>query len=78
VPAEPQDFSLVFEWTGKPEPKHLSAYRQWALFVHQTLADRWGGRILYAVGVSANETELWQIEPGQAPKLAKKLNVGIR
>jgi hypothetical protein len=68
---------LVLEWSGKPKSKHLAAYRQWALFIHQTLADRWGERILYVLGTTANQTELWSFEPGRAPKLIKKLDVGI-
>jgi hypothetical protein len=72
-----QNVVFNFEWTGKPKPKHLTAYRQWALFLNQTVADRWGQTILYALGTASDETELWTFKPGQAPKLAKRLNVGI-
>jgi hypothetical protein len=65
------------EWSGRPKPKHISTYRQWILFVIQTLADRWEKKVLYALGVSPRRTEFWAFEPGQPPKLIKKANVRI-
>lgn len=70
-------FVLPCQWTGRPRPKHPTAYRQWILFVNQTLADRWGQRILYALGTASDETELWTFEPGRPPKLAQKLPIRI-
>lgn len=64
-------------WSGCPKPKHIPAYRQWALLVHQHLADQWQQRILYGLGTTPNRTELWYFEPGSSPKLLKKLNLGI-
>ena len=77
-PPEPgSGLNLRFEWSGRPKPKHIAAYRQWILGTVKILADRWDSRILYALGVAANSTELWTFEPGKAPQLVKKLNVGI-
>jgi hypothetical protein len=69
--------NLAFEWVGRPKPKHVNEYRQWILTISQGLADRWGISILYCLGTAVNQTEVWHFEPGQAPKLAEKLNVGI-
>jgi hypothetical protein len=77
-PPEPGQSPLwIFEWTGRPKPKHVNAYRQWALSVNQLLCDRWRQSILYCLGVKPNETEVWIFKPGEAPKLLKKLNIGI-
>ena len=65
------------EWVGRPKPKHTAEYRRWALSVHQTLADRWGKKTLYALGVSPRETELWEFTPGEAPVLIAKIAAGI-
>lgn len=64
-------------WIGKPKRRHLPIYRRWILFVSQSLADRWGQKLLYALGVSANQTELWEFEPGLAPRLVEKISVGV-
>ncbi|MGA8658281.1 MAG: hypothetical protein WB586_19235 [Chthoniobacterales bacterium] len=64
-------------WSGRPKPKHIPAYRQWALLVHQNLADQWQQRILYGLGTAPNWTELWCFEPGGTPKLLQKIPVGI-
>jgi hypothetical protein len=76
-PAPGQSISWAFEWSGRPKRKHLSAYRQWVLSTNQVLADRWQKSILHALGTAADETELWQFKPGEPPKLAQKLNIGI-
>jgi hypothetical protein len=77
-PPEPgATLNLTFQWSGRPKRKHLGEYRRWILSTAQTLADRWEARILYALGVAANSTELWTFEPGKAPQLVQKLNVGI-
>jgi hypothetical protein len=65
------------EWTGRPKPKHIAQYRQWGLSTTAILAQRWKQRILYGLGVSSTCTELWAFEPGQPPKLVKKLQLGI-
>ena len=64
-------------WIGRPKPKHVAAYRQWMLSVHQHLADRWQIKILYALGPSPHRTELWCFEPGKPPRLREVLPVGI-
>lgn len=69
--------NLNFHWSGRPEPKHLAAYRQWILSTVQILADKWDAPILYALGVAADSTELWSFQPGKAPRLLQKLNAGI-
>jgi hypothetical protein len=77
-PPEPgAGLNLRFEWLGRPKPKHIAPYRQWILATVQTLSDRWGTTILYALGVAADSTELWTFEPGKAPRLLEKLKVGI-
>jgi hypothetical protein len=69
--------TLRCEWLGKPKPKYIPEYRQWILSTHQFLADRWQQRVMYALGVARDHTELWIFEPGGTPKLLQKLNVGI-
>lgn len=76
-PTPGQMFALPCEWSGRPKPKHIAAYRQWILVTNQLLAERWGKSILYALGTAPNRTEFWSFQPGQTPKLTKKLNVGI-
>jgi hypothetical protein len=76
-PGAGTSLSLNHEWTGRPKRKHAAAYRQWTLTAIQLLADRWQCRILYALGIAPNRTELWAFEPGAAPKLLRKLNCGI-
>jgi hypothetical protein len=65
------------EWDGKLKPRHVPEYRRWILEVYRTLADRWGQKVLYALGISPRATELWAFEPGQAPRLIKKVPFGI-
>jgi hypothetical protein len=65
------------EWVGQPKPKHFGQYRRWILTVYRTLADRWNQEILYGLGISPRETELWEFAPGQAPKLIAKIPFGI-
>jgi hypothetical protein len=69
--------NLRFEWSGQPKREHLAPYRQFILSTVQILSDRWGATILYGLGTAADETELWSFEPGKAPRLVQKLNVGI-
>lgn len=76
-PPKGQTVQLEHYWTGRPKRKHIPAYRQWVLFVTQSLADRWDYSILYGLGVAENLTELWRFEPGQAPKLIEKLPLGL-
>jgi hypothetical protein len=81
VSSEPPDQGTVrqqsCEWEGRLKPRHIPEYRQWILEVYRTLADRWGQKVLYAFGISRSETELWEFEPGQAPKLIQKIPSGI-
>jgi hypothetical protein len=80
VDAAPQPGEMLqfnHEWTGRPKPKHIAAYRQWTLYVTQMLTERWGKRILYGLGVSPSCTELWSFEPGSSPKLLEKARFGI-
>jgi hypothetical protein len=76
-PGPGKSLSLEHRWTGRPKRKHLDAYRQWTISSAQILADHWGKRIGYALGVSPTCTEFWSFEPGKAPILAKKLPFGI-
>lgn len=77
-PPEPHSrVDVDIEWTRRLKRKHIPAYRQWVLSTQQILADRWQMRMLYALGVAHNLTELWGFEPGGAPRLVEKLNVGI-
>jgi hypothetical protein len=76
-PVPGQNLAYAFEWMGKPKPKHLAAYRQWILATNQMLCDRWQKTILYALGTTEKETEFWAFKPGEPPKLAQKLNIGI-
>jgi hypothetical protein len=77
-PPQPgEQHRLRCEWIGKPKCKHIPEYRRWILQTHQFLADRWQQRVLYALGVARNQTELWCFEPGGSPKLLEKLNIGI-
>jgi hypothetical protein len=69
--------SLTCFWTGRPKKKHVSEYRQWILHVQQQLADRWQERLLYALGVARERTEVWTFEPDQLPKLAWILPIGL-
>jgi hypothetical protein len=69
--------NLGFEWLGRPKPKQIAEYRQWILGVVQSLADRWNTSILYALGTRRNQTELWRVAAGEAPRLLEKLKVGI-
>jgi hypothetical protein len=68
---------LPFEWTGRLKRKHIPTYRQWVLSMTQTLSDHWGITMLYALGTHHNRTEVWSFQPGSAPKLVERLNVGI-
>jgi hypothetical protein len=68
---------LEFEWFGRPHKRNLAEYRQWILGVAQSLVNRWGRTMLYALGVAPDRTELWAFEPGKAPKLARVINAGI-
>src|SRR6516225_1546235 len=77
-PRPGQNLAYDFQWTGKPKPKHLAAYRRWILATNQTLCDRWQKTILYALGTTKHETEFWTFKPGEPPQLAQKLNVGIQ
>lgn len=81
VPAQPpgpgQPLTIQSQWTGRPKPKHLKTYRRWVLLTNQTLADQWGRRLLYALGIAPNRTEFWAFEPGHAPKLLGTSPVGI-
>lgn len=82
VPAAPPGpggfFNPICIWTGgRPKKKHIPQYRQWVLFTTQTLADLWGIRIAYGLGVRPDKTEFWHFEPGTPPKLAKVLDEGI-
>jgi hypothetical protein len=82
VPSAPpragQPFNPICIWTGgRPKKKHIPEYRQWVLLTNQSLADQWGIRIGYGLGVTAHETEFWCFEPGGPPKLLKKINAGI-
>jgi hypothetical protein len=77
APEQRSLFDLSFEWEGQLKRKHVPAYRQWILSTNQILAERWQTTILYALGTDRNLTELWCFEPGTAPKLLEKLNVGI-
>ena len=52
-PGPGEMFSPVCLWSGR-SPKHVPAYRQWVLVTNQTLADRWGQRILYGLGIAPN------------------------
>lgn len=70
-------FVLPCQWTGRPERKHLTVYRQWVLATNQLLANRWQTSILYALGTARDKTELWGFKPGQPPKLLQTLSVGI-
>jgi len=72
-----QMLNLACVWTGRPKPKHIAEYRQWILGVHQQLANRWQKQLLYTLGVGRERTEVWTFEPGQAPKLAQILPVGL-
>jgi hypothetical protein len=77
-PASGETFQAACQWTGPgPKPKHIPAYRQWILYTTQLLADRWQKRLLYALGVAPNRTEVWAFEPGSVPKLLKRLNCGM-
>ena len=77
-PPEPgAPLNLTFHWSGQPKREHLAPYRQWILSTVQILSDRWGVTILYGLGAAADATELWSFEPGKAPRLVQKLNVGI-
>jgi hypothetical protein len=67
----------TIEWTGRPKKKHLTDYRRWVLTVQQILANRWQQRIGYMLQTGPSETELWQFEPGAAPKLVERLKLGI-
>src|SRR6266446_3789669 len=67
---------VTFQWHGQPRPKHVNEYRQWILGVVQSLADRWETSILYALGTKHNQTELWRVAAGEAPRLLEKLKVG--
>jgi hypothetical protein len=69
--------SCEHQWSGRPKPKHVSAYRHWTLHTTQFLAERWQKRILYGLRIARNRTELWAFEPGSTPKLLKILNCGI-
>lgn len=73
----PALFQPTYEWTGRLKPKHVAEYRQWMLFVMQTCAQRWNARILYVLGPTPHTSEWWTCEPGEAPKLQQKLNIGI-
>ena len=79
APPGPNEMLLpVCVWIGgRPKKKHVREYRQWALLVHQSLADQWGKRIAYGLGVAPNRTEFWCFEPGCAPKLLQKVPFGI-
>lgn len=61
--------TLNFVWDGHPKPAILPEYRAWAMTVISELANHWGTKIAYALGVSEHETELWAFEPGKAPEL---------
>ena len=76
-PISGQNLAYDFEWTGKPKRKHLAAYRQWILATNKLLCDRWKKTILYVLVTAPNQAEFWEFEPGQPPRLAQKLNVGI-
>jgi hypothetical protein len=78
IAAQPPDpekiLSPVYVWTGgRPKKKHVKEYRQWALLVHQRLADQWQQSILYALGIPPNQMELWSFESHRSPKLLKKI-----
>jgi len=74
-PGPGEMFSPVCLWSGR-SPKHVPAYRQWVLVTNQTLADRWGQRILYGLGIAPNR-QIWGFEPSSPSKLLGKINVGI-
>jgi hypothetical protein len=76
-PAPGQLLSPTCCWSGRPKPKHIPAYRQCALLVHQSVADQWQQRILYALGIAPDRTEIWPFEPGEPPKLLGKIKVGV-
>jgi hypothetical protein len=59
----------TISWRGMPKHKNFGAYRIWLFFVFQTLADRWGNRILYALQADPNKVVIWGVTPGQAPHL---------
>jgi hypothetical protein len=77
-PPEPGSLNVVsIVWTGRPKPKHIPAYRAWCLSTQQTLADRWGLTMAYALGVAPDRTELWSFTPGGTPKLVDVLKGGL-
>ncbi len=66
-----------FEWTGRPQRRHLAEYRRWVFITAQLLADRWKARVLCCLSVSPTSAELWGFEPGGTPKLIEKVALGI-
>jgi len=68
---------VTCEWVGRPKPKHAAECKHWMLSVYQKLAQRWNQRLIYAHGLSPTRTELWSVEPGQAPTLIETIPFGI-
>jgi hypothetical protein len=63
-------------WRGMPKHKNFGTYRTWLFFVFQTLADRWGNRILYALQADPNKVVIWGFTPGQVPHLEGSFTKG--
>jgi hypothetical protein len=56
---------------GKPTLKHSEQYHLWMHEVNQTVVNRWGAKLLYAVQTGPHRWELWQFEPNAEPVLGR-------
>jgi hypothetical protein len=77
APAPGLPLAHQLKWTGRPRKKHTNQYRQWILLTTQHLCDLWNERIVYALSITPNQTEVWGFEPGKAPRLIKEIPFGL-
>ena len=55
---------IFIEWEGTRTDKHIAAYRNWMLDVHQKAAELLPGRILWIFKPNSNTNEIYEFEPG--------------
>jgi hypothetical protein len=77
-PESPELFGFTYHWTRRPKRRRVNEYRQFMLCTAQTLTDKWGRSILYAIGTNHDRTEFWRVSPSVLAELVATTNIGLR
>lgn len=73
---------MPIEWSrpmsGKAELASIAgAYRTWTNTVRAAMATKWGVKMMCALNVEKDRTEIWIYEPNKAPVLDRVLKCNI-